>query len=288
LITGASGLLGGHLAVLLSRTHAVQAAVHHSPVPPGLPAVALDLLAPGAIANALDQARPDAVLHCAALADADACERRPDVAERVNVRASAELAQACRARGVRLITLSTDLVFGAGRPPFCEADAAWPQMTYGRTKLASEEAVLGECATAVVLRVALVSGCGFGPRATASEAVAWALQGGRTPRLFSDQFRTPVDAESIADAVRRVLACSVSGRFHLGGPRRVSRFELGLLVAHELGLPADAIEPTRQGDLALLAARPADVSLDSSRARRELGWEPLPLEVGIRASRRTP
>ena len=286
LVTGAGGLLGGRLAELLAAAHDVVAVRHRSPVPDGLDIVDADLLDAPALARALEQARPDAVLHSAALADADRCEREPDLARRCNVDLSFRVAQACRARGIRLVALSTDLVLAGDRAGSSEDVPAAPILVYGRTKLDGETAILDEAPEAAVLRIALVLGRGFGPRTTASEGIASALAAGRTVRLFTDQYRTPVDPESVADAVARVLARSASGRFHVGGPERLSRHAMGLRVARLLGLPESGIEPVSQASAPAGVARPADVSLDCARADRELGWRPRPLDEAIRESRR--
>lgn len=259
-----------------------------NPPPPGLEPVRFDLADPAGFDRALDAARPDALVHSAALADPDRCECEPEMADAFNVAALARLARLCRERGLRLVALSTDLVFAGDRTFAGEDDPAAPILVYGRSKLAGEAAVLAEDPAAVVLRVPLVHGRGHGSRATASEAIAWALRAGRAVRLFTDQVRTPVDPESIADAIARVLATGPVGRLHLGGAERLSRHELGLRVAAVLGLPAHLITPVRQADLPSAAPRPADVSLDGRRAHEVLGWRPRPLDTGIRDGRAAP
>jgi dTDP-4-dehydrorhamnose reductase len=284
-VTGAGGLLGGRLAELLAGRHAVVAGVHDAPPPDGLETVPIALLRPASLEAGLDRARPEGVLHCAALADADRCEADPDRAARLNVGPTEELARLCARRGLRLIALSTDMVLGGGRAFSDEAEPALPRLVYGRTKHAAEAAVLASARDAVVLRIALVHGRGHGRRRTASESVADALRDGRRLRLFTDQHRTPVDPESVAAAVDRVLETGARGLFHVGGPERLSRYELGLRVAALLKLPAARIDPVTQSRHLQGAPRPADVSLDSSRARRELGYVPRPLDVGVRESR---
>jgi dTDP-4-dehydrorhamnose reductase len=285
LITGAGGLLGGRLVEQLGSHFEVIAARHRSATPPGVPAVELELASPEAIARALREARPDAIVHCAALADADACQREPDRAQVLNVAACEALARLCRSGGVRLVAVSTDFVLDGTRS-FADEDAPTrPLMTYGRTKLLGEEAVLTLAPGSAVVRVALVHGRGHGPRPSASESTAWALRAGRRLRLFTDQFRTPVDPESVASAVEALLSGTAAGRFHLGGPERLSRHELGLRTARLLGLREDLIEAAVQADLPLAAPRPAEASLDSSRARRELGYRPRPLDAGLREGR---
>lgn len=285
LVTGAGGRLGGRLAELLSPRLRVTAGVRTAAAPAGLPAVTLDVTDPASVGAALDVSRCAGVVHCAALADADACERDPERARRLNEHASRVVAAACRARGIRLIALSTDLVLPGDRPYSCEDDAVAPGSVYGRTKRAGEEAVLETDPSFAVVRVALVSGRTHGPLPSASESIAWALAEGRALRLFTDQYRTPVDPESVADAVAALAAGGPGGLYHLGGPERLSRFELGLRVAALLGLDPRRIEPARQADLAFDAPRPADVSLDARRARDRLGWLPRPVDEAIRSGR---
>jgi dTDP-4-dehydrorhamnose reductase len=288
MVTGAGGLLGGRLASLLASDHAVTAGYRLQATPDGLASVRLELLAEESLSAAFEAARPEAVVHCAALADADRCEADPALAERQNVAAPFALAGACQRAGARLIAVSTDLVLAGDRAYAGEDEPPVPRLVYGRSKLAGERAILGECPQAAVVRVALVHGRGYGPRPTASEAIAWSLRAGRTLRLFVDQYRTPIDPESVAAAVRPLLAGTQRGIFHLGGPERLSRYELGLRCARALRLPEALLEPVRQADRPAGATRPADVSLDCSRARGLLGWSPRPLEEGLRESRPAP
>jgi dTDP-4-dehydrorhamnose reductase len=283
LVTGASGMIGGELARRLSARHAVVAAVHRGAPPDGLPGHPYDLLAPASAAALLDDACPEAVVHCAAWADADACERDPEGARVANVEAVGALARACFRHGVRLVGLSTDLVLPGTRALQKETDGARPVLTYGWTKLEGERVLVGEHPQAAVARIALVTGRGFG-RPTASESIAWALGEGRRLQLYRDQFRTPVDVGSVTDAVERMLTRDAHGLFHVGGPARVSRYELGMHVARTLGLREDLIQPVTQASQPG-APRPPDVSMDSSRARAELGWEPSTLEASIREGR---
>jgi dTDP-4-dehydrorhamnose reductase len=288
LITGASGLLGGRLALLLAPRFTVLAAQHRAAPPAGLAAVPLDLRSEASLAGALEAARPDAVVHAAACADADLCEREPETARLLNAVASERLAGLCRERGCHLVALSTDLVFAGDRSFSDETLEPRPVLEYGRSKRAAEEAVLAASPEFAVARVALVLGRGFGPRSTASEGVFWGLRSGRRARLFADQCRTPVDPESVADGLGRILERRGAGLYHLGGPERVSRHELGLRVARILGLDASLIEAALQSREPAFCPRPADCSMASGRAQRELRWEPRPLDSAIRESRPAP
>jgi dTDP-4-dehydrorhamnose reductase len=293
LLTGASGLLGGRLAERLAADFEVTPALHRPPPPhaapaPGRSPVAFALEDAAGLDAAFEEARPEAVVHAAALANALACEKDPEAAHRTNVLGTAAVAAACARRGARLVLLSTDQVFDGTRSGWREGDPTEPLMVYGRTKLAAEQEALRRCAGSAVLRSALVCGRGHGPRPTASEAVAWALARGERPRLFTDEFRTPVDAEAIVWVLRALLHGTGAGVYHVGGPERVSRHELGRRVALALGLDASGIEAVTRDTFSVGPPRPADASLDSERARRELGYAPRPLEAMLRSSRPEP
>ena len=286
LVTGAGGLLGGRLAALLhARGLDVLAAHRRVLPPPGPRRVRVELTDEAALSRLFDRWPPDAVVHAAALGRPDLCEASPEEAERANTRLPRTVARHCRERTIRLVALSTDLVFAGDRRFVSERDAAAPTSLYGRTKLAGEEAALREHEAAAVARVALVLGRGHGPRRTSTESVFRALTGGPPLRLFVDEYRTPVDPESVADAIERLLVRGGSGIFHLGGPERLSRHELGVRVARAFGFAESAVTAARQADHPGPDRRAADVSLDSTRARRELGWEPRPIDEAIREGR---
>ena len=289
LVTGAGGLLGGRIAALLHQEgFDVLAAHRRTPPAPGPRHVAIELQQTDALERLLDAERPDAIVHAAAIGRVGECQDGPAGAAAVNAALPGTVARACRERGMRLVALSTDMVFAGDRAPLREDDATGPLSVYGRTKREGERAVLEALPTAAVARVALVCGRGHGPRGTSSESVVWSLCAGRPATLFTDEYRTPVDPESVADAVARLVRRGDAGLFHLGGAERVSRYELGARVARRLGLDASLLVASRQDDQRAREPRPKDVSLDSGRARRELGWEPRSLDEALVDSRRAP
>lgn len=288
LVTGASGLLGGRLSLLLRPRYDVVGLVRAGKAPDGVHALRGDLAARGDADRLLAESRPDLVIHCAALADAEACEREPERATRENEHATRELALACAKGGARLIAISTDLVFGGDGQHVDEETVPAPLSVYGHSKLAAERAALEACPQALIFRVALVSGRGRAQRATSTEAIAWKLASGATLSLYMDEWRSPIDPESVLSAIEGAIANpDAAGVYHLGGPERITRFDLGRRVAQLTGLAADGIlGASRTGHRG--APRARDVSLDSSRARRDLGYAPRPLDVAILEGRTRP
>lgn len=289
LITGIAGFLGRHLArVATDAGWEVVGVVRTGPTcstPNMTAAVRADLAEPGAARDAVEQLAPDAVVHAAANARTNECEMFPDLAWRDNVLATELLAAACE--HVPLVVCSTDLVFDGDRPGglYAEADGPKPINAYGRSKLAMEERLGLMDSHAVVARLPLLVGPPAAEDAPGSFLTGWVeqLRLGRDLVLFTDEWRTPL---SVREAARGLLAALEHGRpgetYHLAGPSRVSRYELGLafagIAADALGIDASRIKPGVRADVPMPAPRAADVSLDGSKARTNLRFTPAPLE----------
>src|ERR1700685_2868160 len=84
----------------------------------------LDVTRNDAIAGAIREAGPDWVINTAAFHNVPLCEEQPEQAFRVNCVAVRDLALACERYGARLMTFSTDYVFGGEqRKPYREEDS---------------------------------------------------------------------------------------------------------------------------------------------------------------------
>ena len=92
------------------------------------------------------------------------------------------------------------------------------------------------------------------------------LKEGKTIGAFTDEYRTAVDGKTAARGLFLLLEKEVNGIWHLGGKERLSRYEFAIRMAKENNLDASLINPVLQKDIKMAAARPADVSLDSSKA----------------------
>ena len=102
----------------------------------------VDLAQPGQAGQAIAAHAPDVVINAAAYTGVDAAETEEPLAHAVNAVAPAEMAQACAARAIPFLHISTDYVFdGSGQRPWAETDPVAPLGAYGRTKLAGEEAI---------------------------------------------------------------------------------------------------------------------------------------------------
>lgn len=275
LITGASGLLGLNLALETAEKHVVYGtAKDHLLNTRDFTVLPGDLLAPGAVEQALDQAQPDWVIHCAALANIDACEADPVLARKVNTDLPAKLATSVARGGARLVHISTDAVFDGRRGNYREEDLPNPLGVYARTKLDGETAVMQANPDAIVARVNLF-GWSLSGRRSLGEFFVRNLLAGKRVNGFTDVYFCPLLVNDLAHLLVKMLQKELSGLYHVVSPECLSKYEFGLRLAEKFGLDASLIAPTSVQQGGLLAARSPNLTLRTDKLALALG-EPLP------------
>jgi len=280
LITGASGLLGWNVAGRAQDEHDILGTWLHNRPPLGQ-AARVDLTKRHATSAMFREFQPQAVIHTAAMTHADLCEKDPASARALNVEATAHLAQLCEGSGARIIYISTDLVFDGKKGMYTEADEASPISRYGETKLLAEIEVARTLENHVILRASLMYGKSLSGRRAADEAILTAQKEGRTLRLFTDEFRTPVCVPGLVDVILRLADNDTTGLYHCAGSERVSRYEFAQRLAEYVPLEMDKIIPARIADIPVIPPRAPDVSLDTAKLRETLSVKLPDLDEGL-------
>lgn len=272
LITGAGGQLG---SVLLRRLVGAGRSAFglispRGPAPQVGECRRLEITDAEAVKRVVGDLQPRFIVHCAALTQIQAAWEQPDLARRINVAATASLAAAAMEIGARFVLVSTDMVFDGTQAPYQESSAAAPLSAYGRSKLAAEEYARSH-PRGLVARLPLMYGLPAVERPTTFRTQLEALRAGLPLKLFVDEFRTPIWLEDAAASLTVAAASEVAGVLHMGGPERLSRWEMGRIAAEGLGVSTPYLVASRRSELATPEPRPADLSLDSSFFARLFG-----------------
>lgn len=235
-----------------------------------------DLSRQGACAEAIAAADADIVVNAAAYTAVDQAEHEADLAQRINADAVAEIANACAARDLPLIQLSTDYVFnGQSIHPWREGDAPEPLSVYGRTKLAGEEAVGQSGARAVILRTSWVFS------AHGSNFVRTMLRFGAqrgSLDVVNNQYGGPTAAHDIAAAVFRVAHALLYGRgqpgiYHYCGAPHTTWFKFAQAIFSQTPAQRPVLVPIQSEDWPTAATRPMFSMLDCARINQTFGIE---------------
>jgi dTDP-4-dehydrorhamnose reductase len=207
LLTGKNGQLGFELLRLLPALGMV--------VAPGR--AEMDLRSGDQVLKFVRSVRPQLIVNTAAYTAVDAAEDDEASAHDVNAHAPALLADEARDLGATLIHFSTDYVFdGRKETPYIEFDPVNPLNSYGRTKLAGEEAIRQSGASHLIFRTSWI----YATRGKNFLLTILRLATQRDElRIVSDQTGSPTCARHIALATCKVLAdinARSPGQFWLG------------------------------------------------------------------------
>ena len=263
-ITGAGGLIGGAL---------VRAAASFAPgwQVRGLQRTELDLTDVPAVRELFQRDKPGLLIHCAGLTKTRLCQQEPALARKLNVEVTARLAEL--AADIPLIFFSTDLVFDGGKGNYDETDSPNPLNIYAETKLAAERIVLAN-PRHTVIRASLNGGASPTGDRGFNEEMRRAWQAGKTLKLFTDEFRCPIPAAVTAQAVWSLAAKDQPGLYHLAGRERLSRWQIGRLLAGRWPQLDPRLEAASLDDYEGPPRSP-DTSLNSGKIQKLLPF-PLP------------
>ncbi|HUH96497.1 MAG TPA: SDR family oxidoreductase [Anaerolineales bacterium] len=281
LITGSSGLLGLNLALNAARTHQVMGVDRNSLASVPFELINADLLDPDAAYHLVSRSKPEAVIHCAALANLDACEADPDLAYQMNADLPARLADACARRKIRLIHISTDAVFdGQKDGAYSEGDPPNPQGVYAQTKLEGERAVLQVNPMAIVARVNFYGWSLSGKRSLA-EFFINNLSTGKNVNGFTDVLFCPMLVNHLSDVLLSMLERGLRGLYHVVGPQAMSKYQFGVEIARRFGLKESLISPQSVDKSSLTARRSHNLWLSTHKLSTDLGMTLPAFSTGL-------
>jgi dTDP-4-dehydrorhamnose reductase len=281
LITGASGFLGYHLLRTAAKEWEVHGLVHSGSFNyENAVAVKCDIADYISIGNIFDDIEPDAVIHAAALADANFCQNNQELAYSVNVEASKNLAGICSDFQIPFVFTSTDLVFDGKKGMYKEGDGKNPLSIYAEHKAKAEDEIMDIYPESVIFRLSLMFGYAAAGTHNFTQKVIDQIKRGEVVHLFNDEFRSVCGAASISKGILELMR-NESGIIHLAGKERLSRFEFGLKVLRAYGLSDECVKECSQKEMVMSAPRPADVSLNISKAQA-LGFSPLLADEELR------
>jgi dTDP-4-dehydrorhamnose reductase len=276
LITGTSGLLGLNLALQAGNEHSLTGLDRRRLVNLPFEQAEVDLLAPGTTEAVLERVHPEALIHCAALANLEACEADPELAARLNAVLPGELASACARRGVKMVHISTDAVFdGTKAGAYGEDDAPNPLSVYARTKRDGETSVLEANPGAIVARVNFYGWSMSGTRSLA-EFFVNNLQAGKRVGGFTDVRFCPTFVGDLADLLLAMLEKDLHGLYHTVGAECLSKYDFGVAIARRFGLDESLIDPQSVDRSGLVARRAHNLCLSIHRLSTALGT-PFPI-----------
>jgi dTDP-4-dehydrorhamnose reductase len=289
LITGANGLLGQFLVKLLLREGYPVLAVGKGPsrLPfkelEKLTYYDIDITNDFLLDGILKKETPHTVIHAAAITQVDDCQLNQQDCETVNVRATAQLLLSAESFSKHFIYISTDFVFDGEKGDYKESDDMNPVSWYGFTKMQAEGIVETSDIPFTIVRTCLVYGNSFsGTRGNIISWVKKSLEEGKQIKVVNDQCRTPTYVEDLAKGILLIVQKGATGVYHISGKDKLTPYDMALQTAAFCKLDASLIEKADAASFSQPARRPPKTGFDISKARKELGFEPISFAEGLR------
>ena len=264
LITGCNGQLGNEMQLL--EKEYPQHAYFNTDV------AELDITDQAAIEQFVSENKIDGIVNCAAYTAVDKAEENQAFCSKLNADAPGLLAAAIEKRGGWMIQISTDYVFdGTNHRPYVETDSVCPNSTYGRTKLAGEQAVQQACSHSMIIRTAWLYST-FG-----NNFVKTMIRLGKEkPELgvIFDQIGTPTYARDLAAAIfAAVNKGIVPGIYHFSNEGVISWYDFTKAIHRIAGITTCHVRPLHTEEYPTPAARPHYSVLDKTKIKETFGIE---------------
>src|SRR5216683_7089933 len=286
-VTGANGLLGSRLALLLAQRGHNLTGCSRGPWRGSVQAIqsfeyrSCDLSKEHEVRELFAIAQPEVVIHCASMTDVDACERDPLAAHACNVESATHIAINARQFRAHFICVSTDYVFDGADGPYSEDDLPNPRGVYSRTKHIAEQVVQTLAQSWAIARTAVVYGWPPAGRPNFGSWLVATLAQNQQVRLFEDQFVSPSLAVNVAEMLAELAERRLTGVWNICGATVANRVKFGELLCEIFGFDTRLIIATHLRDAKLAAPRPPNAGLKTDKAQQELAHQPLPLRTAI-------
>jgi dTDP-4-dehydrorhamnose reductase len=226
----------------------------------------IDLAVPETITPRLEALRPNVLVNCAAYNLVDKAEDDA-TAFAVNSTGTGLLSAICEERGIRLVHVSTDYVFGADTSrttPYTESDTPGPVSEYGLSKLAGEtHALVGNNLAIRTCGLYGVWGSG-GKGGNFVETMLRVANQGKPLRVVADQHCTPTYTADLAEGMAKLIEQGTTGLIHLTNSGGTTWHEFAAKIFELSGINAD-LTPITSAEFGAKAKRPGYSVLGSNR-----------------------
>ena len=259
LIFGATGLLGKDLMQVWHK--------EADDVVIGLGSRDADIRDTGQVHAAIERAAPDWIVLSAAYTDVDGCETNCELALAVNREGAINVAKAAKARGSRLLFVSTDYVFdGKGKAPYETDHPRAPLGVYGQSKAQAEEALLQLLPDVCIARTSWL----FGIHGKCfPDTILKLAATGKELHVVADQRGSPTYSVDLARAIAQLCHANAKGIVHVTNRGDCSWFEFAQEILKQAGSET-IVRPTTSDKFVRPAPRPA-YSVLSSKSLEEYG-----------------
>lgn len=195
---------------------------------------------------------------CSGVESLKFCDEHPEYSRKLIVSASKFLADTCHRFGIKLVYISTSLVFDGTDKIMGTASIKRPIGNYAQLKSEAEEIVLSRGNRNSVIRFEKIL------HASTPILISWkkSLELGKTIFAFDDRSLSPISIEMACKCLNLIAINNLTGLLQLSASSELLYLDLAKKLCEKLNKPHDLIEKVSSTDFGV-ASRPHSC-LDSS------------------------
>lgn len=259
MIAGGKGQLGSDCTQVLQQSHVVMSVDIEE----------IDITVYSDLEKMVHTFLPDIIVNCAAYTQVDRCETAKELAWKINVQGTENLALCAQKYGGRMIHISTDYIFdGLKKLPasYVEEDDPNPLSYYGVTKLESEKAVRQTLAEHMIIRTAWLYG--LNGNNFLKTMLKLALKNpDQTIKVVNDQFGSPTWSRRLALQIAKLIDKNGAGTYHATSEGYCSWYELASYFLAKIKVPHRVVPCTSQ-EYPTPAVRPKNSILENRHLKQ--------------------
>ncbi len=194
----------------------------------------LDISNEREVKKVIDEYKPWGIINAAGYVKVDDAETFYNECFSVNTIAPGILANICKRKGIRFMTISSDLVFdGEKKTPYNESDIAKPLNIYGISKANGEQVVLKANPDSLIIRTSAF----FGPWDNYNfvYTIIDTLKNERSFTVVNDVIVSPTYVPDLANAAMDIFIDEENGIWHISNEGMLSWSDFALAIADRAG-----------------------------------------------------
>jgi len=214
LITGSNGMLGQRAVQFYLKNENVEllaTSVEEKSLIENVDYISCDIKDRNSIKKIILDYCPDFIIHTAAFTNVDLSEKLREDAWKINVKGVEYISEAARAIDTHIIHISTDYIFDGKDGPYSENAIPNPLGYYGRTKLASENALRISNTYFTILRTNVLYGIAVNSKPDFVRWVVSSLDENKNIRIVNDQINNPTFIDDLVQAINKIIEFKKTG-----------------------------------------------------------------------------
>ena len=100
--------------------------------------------------------------------------------------------------------------------------------------------------------------------------------------MVADQLRTPTYVEDLAKGIALIIEKKATGIYHISGKDWLTPYDMAIKTADAFQLDASTIVKVDAATFKQPGRRPLKTGFVIDKARKELGYEPISFEEGLK------